>query len=87
MSTTPATYGDVTSEYRAARAEAGRVDGLYELIWFSGSDAVEFLENLISQNVAAQEPGTVRRSFLLGPRGKITAVMWVLRDTERVGLL
>jgi folate-binding protein YgfZ len=85
--TLPATYGDVTAEYRAARSEAGRIEGLYDLVWFGGKDAVSFLESLISQNVAAQEPGTVRRSFLLGPRGKITAVMWVLRDDDRVGLL
>lgn len=83
----PASYGDVTSEYRAARSEAGAVVGLYELVWFDGEDAVSFLESLISQNVAAQEPGTVRRSLLLGPRGKIVAVMWVLRDEDRVGLL
>jgi folate-binding protein YgfZ len=85
--TIPATYGDVTSEYRAARAEAGRVDGLYDLVWFTGADAISFLENLISQNVAVQEPGTVRRSFLLGPQGKITAVMWALRGQDRIGLL
>lgn len=83
----PPTYGDVTAEYLAARSGAGQVDGLYELVWFTGGDAVSFLESLISQNVAVQQPGSVRRSFLLGPRGKITAVMWVLRDTERVGLL
>ncbi len=82
-----ASYGDVTSEYRAARSEAGRIAGLYELVWFRGDDAVSFLESLISQNVVDQAPGTVRRSFLLGPRGKITAVMWVLRGEDRVGLL
>lgn len=85
--TLPATYGDVTSEYGAARAGAGRIDGLYDLVWFGGTDAIDFLENLISQNVAAQEPGTVRRSFLLGPRGKITALMWALRGEDRIGLL
>lgn len=85
--TPPPSYGDVTSEYVAARSEAGRVDGLYDLVWFGGADAVSFLESIISQNVADQKPGTVLRSFLLGPRGKITTVMWVLRDTDRVGLL
>lgn len=83
----PESYGDVTTEYRAARSEAGRVEGLYDLVWFGGEDAVSFLESLISQNVAAQEPGTVLRSFLLGARGKIIAVMWVLRDADRVGLV
>lgn len=85
--TLPATYGDVTREYRAARSGSGRVEGLYELVWFGGGDAVTFLESLISQNVVTQEPGTVRRSLLLGPRGKLKAVMWVLRDEDRVGLL
>lgn len=85
--TLPASYGDVTAEYRAARSEAGQVAGLYDLVWFSGPDAISFLESLLSQNIEVQEPGTVRRSFLLGPRGKITALLWVLRDTERVGLV
>ena len=86
-STPPLTYGDVTREYRAARSEQGQVEGLYDLVWFGGTDAVTFLESLISQNVIDQEPGTVRRSFLLGPKGKLTAVMWVLRDIDRVGLV
>jgi folate-binding protein YgfZ len=83
----PSSYGDVTSEYRAARSEVGGIVGLYEMVWFGGDDAVLFLESLISQNVADQPPGTVRRSFLLSGRGKIDAVMWVLRDTDRVGLM
>lgn len=86
-STLPHSYGDVTNEYRAARSEAGRVDGLYDLVWFGGGDAVSFLESLISQNVVDQEPGTVRRSFLLEPRGKLVTMMWVLRGDDRVGLL
>ena len=85
--TAPVSYGDVTHEYRAARSEAGRVDGLYELVWFGGADAVSFLESLLSQNIEAQPPGTVRRSFLLEPRGHITALLWVLRGEDRVGLL
>lgn len=87
MSGLPKSYGDVTSEYRAARYEAGAVAGLYDLVWFGGADAVTFLEAIISQNVVDQPPGTVRRSFLLEPRGKIAALMWVLRDVDRVGLL
>src|SRR5690606_3699759 len=85
--TLPPTYGDVTHEYRAARSEAGRVDGLYDLLWVQGADAITFLESLISQNVIDQEPGTVRRSFLLEARGKLVTLMWVLRGADRVGLL
>lgn len=87
MTARPVSYGDVTAEYLAARSEAGRVDGLYELVWFTGPDAVSFLESLLSQNVADQPPGTVRRSFLLEPRGRITALLWVLRGEDRVGVL
>lgn len=87
MTGPPPSYGDVTSEYLAARSEAGQVAGLYDLVWFVGVDAVGFLDSLLSQNVADQPPGTVRRSFLLGPRGKLTALLWVLRGEERVGLL
>lgn len=87
MSAPLPSYGDVTSEYRAARSEAGQVEGLYDLVWFGGADAIDFLENLISQNVADQPVGSVRRSFLLGPRGKVTALLWVLRDQDRVGLV
>lgn len=85
--TLPQTHGDVTAEYRAARYGVGAVRDLYELVWFSGDDAVSFLEGLISQNVEAMDPGTVRRSFLLGPQGKLLALLWVLRDTDRVGLV
>lgn len=85
--TTPPTYGDVTAEYLAARSGAGQVADLHDLVWFSGKDAVTFLESLISQNVVDQPVDSVRRSFLLGPRGKITALMWVLRGDDRVGLL
>lgn len=85
--TLPPSYGDVTAEYLAARSGTGQLAGLYELVWFGGKDAVTFLESLVSQNVIAQGQGTVRRSFLFGPKGKPTALFWVLRDTERVGLV
>lgn len=83
----PATFGDVTAEYRAARSEMGAVPDLYDLVWFGGPDAVRFLNDLITQNVAAMQPGSVARSLLLGPRGKLVALLWVMRGTDRVGLL
>ena len=83
----PDTYGDVTAEYRAARYEAGAVADLYELVWFTGDDAVGFLEGLLSQNVEGMEPGEVRRSLLLGPQGKLVALLWVLRCEDRVGIV
>jgi folate-binding protein YgfZ len=56
------------------------------LLWVAGQDAQSFLQGLITQDVLVQS-GTVTRSFLLEPRGKIRAMMWVLNDDDRVGLI
>lgn len=58
-----------------------------DLVWFSGGDAVRFLNDLISQEIAGLAPGTVVRSLLLQPRGKLDHVLWVLRGDKRVGLV
>ncbi len=58
-----------------------------DLVWFRGGDTVRFLNDIISQEVAAMEPGTVLRSFLLNPQGRIDHLMWVLRGDDEVGLI
>jgi hypothetical protein len=58
-----------------------------ELIWFTGPDAIRFLNDLISQEIGTAEPGEVRRSLLLTPQGKLDHMFWVLRGEEEVGLL
>lgn len=58
-----------------------------DLVWFKGPDTIRFLNDLISQEIADLEPGTVVRSLLLGPQGKLDHILWVLRGTEEVGLL
>jgi tRNA-modifying protein YgfZ len=58
-----------------------------ELVWFGGSDAIRFLNDLISQEIGDMEPGTVRRSLLLTPQGKLDHIIWVLRGADDVGLL
>jgi folate-binding protein YgfZ len=58
-----------------------------ELIWFSGPDAVRFLNDLISQEIGTLEPGEVRRSFLLTPQGKLDQMFWVLRGEDEVALV
>lgn len=57
-----------------------------ELVWFSGTDAVRFLNDIISQEIGTMSPGEVRRSFLLAPRGKLDHLLWVLRGDDLVGL-
>ena len=87
MSDLRPSYGDVTAEYRAAREGAALAAGLHDLVWVEGPDAVAFLDGQVSQDVAGLEVGTVGRSFLLGPKGKLRALLWVLRGEDRVGLI
>lgn len=58
-----------------------------DLVWFTGPDAIRFLNDLISQEIAKQGVGEVRRSLLLGPQGKLDHILWVLRGEDQVGLV
>lgn len=87
MSESGSARGDVVADYEALRRGAGLVSGRHELVWVEGSDAVSFLDGQLSQHVAAIPPGSVARSFLLEPRGKLRALLWVLAGEERVGLV
>jgi folate-binding protein YgfZ len=82
-----ADYGDVTAEYLALRSGRGFVTGFSEIVWASGADTVEFLDGQVSQDVAAMPVGSTARSLLLEPRGKLVALPWLLRGTDRVGLV
>ena len=66
---------------------AGLVSGSHELVEVAGPDAVSFLQGLLSQDLESMMPGAARRSFLLGPRGKLRALLWVWGERERVSLL
>lgn len=82
----PPAHGDVTGEYLALRRESGLVQPGRDVVWVEGPDAVSFADGLLSQDLAGMEPGTVRRSFLLEPRGKLRAVSWVLAGEGRIAL-
>jgi tRNA-modifying protein YgfZ len=58
-----------------------------ELVWFGGADAIRFLNDLISQEIGDMAPGTVRRSLLLTPQGKLDHILWVLRGGDEIGLM
>jgi folate-binding protein YgfZ len=58
-----------------------------DLVWFSGPDAIRFLNDIISQEIAEMAVGQVRRSMLLGARGKLDHLLWVLRGDDVVGLV
>jgi folate-binding protein YgfZ len=63
------------------------VDGGAEIGWARGPDAVTFLDGLLTQDVAAIPVGGVARSLLLDPRGKLRAMLWLLRGERDVGLI
>jgi folate-binding protein YgfZ len=75
------------SEEAAIRRAAGWVAGRTGLVWVGGPDAVTFLDGLLSQNIAALPAGRGARSLLLAPNGKLRAVLWVIRQNDRVALL
>ncbi len=78
---------DVLAEYAALRGAAGVVEGIHQMVVAEGPDAVRFLDDLLSQEVAGLEIGGVSRSLLLGPQGKLRAVLWLLRDEDRVAMI
>jgi folate-binding protein YgfZ len=86
--TPEATVRRLAGDISALTARAGVVRGVHSLVWVRGSDATSFLDGLISQSVAGTAPGSVRRSLLLSPQGKMRALLWVLGGGgEEVGLI
>jgi folate-binding protein YgfZ len=58
-----------------------------EVVWFRGGDAIKFLNDLISQEIGKLPPGSVERSLLLGPQGKLQFILGVLRGEDEVALV
>lgn len=87
MSEPGTTPPDAASQYRAARHGAAFASATHGLVWVEGPEAVTFLDGQLSQDVARIPVGGVARSFLLEPRGKLQALLWVLRGEEKVGLV
>lgn len=58
-----------------------------DLVWFSGSDHLRFLNDIVSQELGDMTPGQARRSLLLAPQGKLDFLLWVIKDEARIGLV
>jgi folate-binding protein YgfZ len=58
-----------------------------DVVWFTGNDALRFLNDLISQEIGDMEVGETRRSFLLAPDGKLDHILWVTRTEDGHGLI
>lgn len=83
----PDSFGDTTAEYVAAHDAAGYIGGQTGLFWATGPDTVSFLQGIITQDVESMPIGSVARSMLLEPRGKLASLMWLLRGEDRVGIV
>ena len=83
----PELFRDPAAEYACGHEGAGFVGGASGLFWAVGPDSVSFLQNVLSQDIEALAPGSVARSFLLQPRGKLEALLWLLRAEDRVGIV
>ena len=82
-----ASFGDVVAEHRAIRDDVAVVNGGQDVVWVEGPGAAGFLQGILSQDVEAMATGDVRRSFLLAPQGKLEALLWLFKDSERVGII
>ncbi len=80
-------YGDVTGEYLALRGDAAVVTGMHEMVAITGPDAVSFLQGILTQDVEGAGIGSVTRSILLSPKGKVRALLWMLRGDGEVILI
>lgn len=58
-----------------------------DLVWFTGSDAVKFLNDMVSREIADMADGETRRSLLLGPQGKLVFILWIVARGDDRGLI
>jgi folate-binding protein YgfZ len=77
----------LAADVRTVRHGAALVVPAHELLWVRGRDAISFLEGLLSQSVESAPVGSVRRTLLLSPQGRLVSPLWMLRDQTRVGLV
>ena len=88
----PVHYGDVQAEYDAARTSAVRTDRSHRTkLRLVGEDSLKFLQNILTNDVAALQPGDGTYAALLTATGKMIADFRVavlsdsiLLDTEAV---
>jgi tRNA-modifying protein YgfZ len=69
----------------APNGKAFRVDRGY--VEVSGPDAEDFLERMLSNEVATLEPGSSRPALLLTPKGRIIASLRTVRTADEAFLL
>lgn len=68
-------------------SDTRKIEGTHELVVVEGPDARKFLNGLLSQDLDQMQPDRAVRSFLLGPKGKLRALLWVYGADGRIGLV
>jgi tRNA-modifying protein YgfZ len=68
-------------------SETRKIEGTHELVVVEGPDAKKFLNDLLSQDLGQMQSDRAVRSFLLGPKGKLRALLWVFGTDDRIGLV
>ncbi|HKX73899.1 MAG TPA: glycine cleavage T C-terminal barrel domain-containing protein [Acidimicrobiia bacterium] len=64
----------------------GVVEGVREAVTVEGPGAKDFLQGIVSQDLDVLALGAARRAFLLGPQGKLRALLWVSGEGDRFTL-
>ena len=86
----PASYNGLDAEVRTTRTAAGLIDHSDRTkIRIAGPDRVSFLNGLVTQDVAALNPGEWTYSLILNPKGKVVGDTWVygLQDAYLLDVL
>ncbi|HEX8723148.1 MAG TPA: glycine cleavage T C-terminal barrel domain-containing protein [Pyrinomonadaceae bacterium] len=81
----PASYGDPAAEYEAVRGPGA---GLFDLsargrVEVSGGEAVQFLNGMVTNDVAGLAEGAWMHAAFPNPQGRLVAAARVLRDGGR----
>ncbi len=80
----PQVFGGLELEYAAIRKHAGLMDqATRATIELTGSDRLDFLNRMLTQELKALPPGSARRAFWLNRKGRIDADIQVVHLSDR----
>ncbi|UCD76776.1 MAG: aminomethyltransferase family protein [Phycisphaerales bacterium] len=80
-----ATFGEVEAEYAAVRRATGILDSPHRgLLQVTGSDRIDFLDRMLTQDVGNMAAGSAAESFLLNRKGRIEADLLLIELGDRM---
>ncbi len=78
------TFDSLGAEYAALRKACSLLDAPHRgVIEVRGSDRLDFLNRMLTQDLKAPSPGTIRRSFWLNKKGRVDADLRVVNLADR----